>query len=64
MRMLKLFMALADTAFGGVDFLINNAGVIDPISHLETSDPDGWAQAIDINRQRRLLWPARPHCPA
>ena len=42
-------MALADTAFGGVDFLINNAGVIDPISHLETSDPDGWAQAIDIN---------------
>ncbi len=42
-------MGLADTAFGGVDFLINNAGVIDPISHLEASDPEGWAQAIDIN---------------
>lgn len=42
-------MALADKAFGGVDFLINNAGVIDPISRLESSDPEGWAQAIDIN---------------
>ena len=42
-------MALADTAFGGVDFLINNAGVIDPISRLESSDPGGWAQCIDIN---------------
>lgn len=42
-------MALADTAFGGVDYLINNAGVIDPISRLDTSDPEGWTQAIDIN---------------
>ncbi len=42
-------MALADTAFGGVDFLINNAGVIDPISRLESSDPESWAQCIDIN---------------
>lgn len=42
-------MALADTAFSGVDFLINNAGVIDPISHLDASDPEGWAQCIDIN---------------
>lgn len=42
-------MALADSAFGGIDFLINNAGVIDPISLLESSDPDGWAQCIDIN---------------
>lgn len=42
-------MALADTAFGGVDYLINNAGVIDPISHLDTSDPESWAQCIDIN---------------
>lgn len=40
---------LAETAFGGLHYLINNAGVIDPISRLESSDPDGWAQAIDIN---------------
>ncbi|PZX18804.1 NADP-dependent 3-hydroxy acid dehydrogenase YdfG [Palleronia aestuarii] len=35
--------------FGGLDVLVNNAGVIEPISHLATSDPDGWGQAIDIN---------------
>ncbi|WP_282158876.1 SDR family oxidoreductase [Shimia thalassica] len=35
--------------FGGVDILINNAGVIEPISHLSTSDPEGWAKVIDIN---------------
>lgn len=36
-------------AFGGLDVLINNAGVIEPISHLATSDPDQWGQVIDIN---------------
>jgi len=36
-------------ASGPVDILINNAGVIEPISHLATSDPDGWGHAIDIN---------------
>jgi NAD(P)-dependent dehydrogenase (short-subunit alcohol dehydrogenase family) len=35
--------------FGGADILINNAGVIEPISHLNASDPEGWGQVIDIN---------------
>ncbi len=35
--------------FGGLDVLINNAGVIDPISHLASADPEQWAKAIDIN---------------
>jgi NAD(P)-dependent dehydrogenase (short-subunit alcohol dehydrogenase family) len=35
--------------FGALDILIGNAGVIEPISHLATSDPAGWGQAIDIN---------------
>lgn len=35
--------------FGGLDVLINNAGVIEPIAHLASSDPEGWGQAIDIN---------------
>lgn len=35
--------------FGGLDVLINNAGVIEPISHLDASDPDGWGKVIDIN---------------
>lgn len=36
-------------AFGSLDVLINNAGVIEPISHLADSDPDDWGQVIDIN---------------
>ncbi len=34
---------------GRVDVIINNAGVIEPISSLEDSDPDSWGQTIDIN---------------
>ncbi len=37
------------SAFGGLDVLINNAGVIEPISHLSQADPDAWGQVIDIN---------------
>jgi NAD(P)-dependent dehydrogenase (short-subunit alcohol dehydrogenase family) len=37
------------TAFGGLDILINNAGVIEPIARLENADPEGWGQVIDIN---------------
>ncbi|MEM9968232.1 MAG: SDR family oxidoreductase [Pseudomonadota bacterium] len=35
--------------FGGVDVLINNAAVIEPIAHLSTADPTAWGQVIDIN---------------
>jgi len=35
--------------FGRLDTVINNAGVIEPISHLATSDPEAWGRAIDIN---------------
>jgi NAD(P)-dependent dehydrogenase (short-subunit alcohol dehydrogenase family) len=34
---------------GKIDFLINNAGVIDPLAHLIDSDPEEWALAVDIN---------------
>lgn len=37
------------SAFGSLDILIGNAGVIEPISHLATSDPAEWGKAIDIN---------------
>jgi len=40
--------AAADT-FGGLDVLVNNAGVIEPISHIAETDPDAWGQLIDIN---------------
>ncbi|MEB8388218.1 SDR family oxidoreductase [Rhodobacteraceae bacterium KMM 6894] len=36
-------------AFGRLDVLINNAGVIEPIASLATSDPAAWGQVIDIN---------------
>ncbi len=42
-------VATAMQAFGGLDVLINNAGVIEPISHLSEADPDEWGQVIDIN---------------
>jgi len=35
--------------FGGLDVLIGNAGVIEPISHLATADPAEWGKVIDIN---------------
>lgn len=35
--------------FGGLDIMINNAGVIEPISLLADSDPDSWGHAFDIN---------------
>ncbi|HAW45951.1 MAG TPA: short-chain dehydrogenase [Roseovarius sp.] len=37
------------TAFDRLDVLINNAGVIAPISMLAEADPDAWGHAIDIN---------------
>ncbi len=42
-------MELGRKTFGQIDILINNAGVIEPISSLADSDPEGWAHAADIN---------------
>ncbi|MDK3017715.1 SDR family oxidoreductase [Pseudodonghicola flavimaris] len=39
--------AVAD--FGGLDVLIGNAGVIDPIAPLAEADPEAWGRLIDIN---------------
>ncbi len=35
--------------FGSIDYLVNNAGVIEPIARLDESDPEEWSKAIDIN---------------
>lgn len=35
--------------FDSIDFLINNASIIDPIERLENSDVDAWSRMIDIN---------------
>jgi NAD(P)-dependent dehydrogenase (short-subunit alcohol dehydrogenase family) len=38
----------ARAAFGRIDVLVNNAGVIEPIGPLATSDPAAWSHAHDI----------------
>lgn len=35
--------------FGGLDILIGNAGVIEPVGLMGRVDPDGWSRLIDIN---------------
>ena len=36
-------------AFGTVDLLVNNAGIINPIARLSDSDPEAWNAVIDVN---------------
>ena len=36
-------------AFGSLDVLINNAGVINPIGRMESLPPADWSRVIDIN---------------
>lgn len=36
-------------AWGRVDIVVNNAGVIEPIGHLHETDPAAWAHAITTN---------------
>jgi NADP-dependent 3-hydroxy acid dehydrogenase YdfG len=42
-------VAAMTRAFGGVDVLINNAGVIDPIAGIDRVDPASWGRLVDIN---------------
>ncbi|MGH1415678.1 MAG: SDR family oxidoreductase [Pelagimonas sp.] len=39
----------AQNRFGRVDILINNAGLIDPISRIADSDPALWGAVVDVN---------------
>ena len=46
---MEAMVAETKAAFGTVDILINNAGVIDPIARIDESDPAAWGQVVDIN---------------
>lgn len=40
---------IARDTFGQVDIVVNNAGLIDPISRLAQSDVEAWGRIVDIN---------------
>ena len=42
-------MQAAEAAFGSVDVLVNNAGMIEPVAHLSAIDPSDWDRVIDVN---------------
>jgi NAD(P)-dependent dehydrogenase (short-subunit alcohol dehydrogenase family) len=48
-------VALTEERFGGVDLLVNNAGVM-LVGEVATADPDEWWQAMDTNVRGPLLW--------
>lgn len=43
--------AVADTvrAFGRLDGLVNNAGIIEPVARIDESDPGAWSTVVDVN---------------
>ena len=45
----KSAIALCVEKFGGLDLLVNNAGLIDPIARIEDSDPQAWSHVVDVN---------------
>jgi NAD(P)-dependent dehydrogenase (short-subunit alcohol dehydrogenase family) len=45
----KAMVAACVSTFGGLDVLINNAGALEPIEHLNGSDANAWVKVIDIN---------------
>lgn len=40
---------MAEQEAGGIDLLVNNAGIAGPTARLEEQPLDGWAATIDIN---------------
>lgn len=46
---IKALVDFTVDAFGGVDVMVNNAGVIDPVARLTDSDPQTWVNMVDIN---------------
>lgn len=39
----------AKDAFGHIDILLNNAGLIDPIARITEADPLAWGKVVDVN---------------
>lgn len=56
-------IARTEAAFGPVDILINNAGVVEPIAHMAQADPESWGKVIDINL-KGVFWGMRAVLPS
>ena len=48
-RGLNIVVEQAVETFGGLDVMVNNAGIIEPIAHLDEVDVEAWDRLIDIN---------------
>ncbi|NVD26802.1 SDR family oxidoreductase [Parasphingorhabdus flavimaris] len=46
---LESAVRLAVDRTGRLDVLVNNAGIIDPVSRIADSDPEAWSQVVDVN---------------
>ena len=42
-------VAVANDTFGGIDAIINNAAVLEPVANIADSDAEAWQRHIDIN---------------
>ncbi len=42
-------VAAAVLAFGRLDAVVNNAGVLEPLDRIESADPDAWLRNLQIN---------------
>lgn len=45
----KRLMASVETELGGLDVLVNNAGIAGPTGPVETLDSDAWTKTFDVN---------------
>lgn len=59
-------VAEAASHMGGLDVLINNAGVIEPIARVEEADADAWAHCLNVNLigPTQFIRQALPHLKA
>ncbi len=45
----------AESEFGGLDVLVNNAGIVGSTASVENETPEGWKTLIDVNQTGVLL---------
>lgn len=48
-RSVEAMVAAATSALGGLDVLVNNAGIAGPTSSVQEFDPEAWQKVLDVN---------------